>query len=139
MWRLVILMMTAALASPAYADPQARSIGEIVVTEGLAMHRERGLHPEKPSPAFTEAATHRSQVLQDVRAVLNTGDSETVTRFTTGTGPSGVKGEAYYTAWQVVGFWLAHGETVAEIARVKEADAPARVAEAIDLMLKEPR
>jgi hypothetical protein len=138
MWRLVILV-TAALAGPAHADPMPRSIAEIVVAEGQAMHRDRSLHPEKPGPDFAEAAAHRSQVLQDVRAVLGASDSETVTRFTSGKGPAGITGEAYYTAWQVVAFWLAHGETPTEIARVKETDAPERVREAINLMLKESR
>ncbi len=137
MWRPVI-WVTAVLACPAHADP-ARSIAEIVVTDGLAMHADRAVHPEKPGPDFAAAAARRAQVLQDVRAVLSAADSGTVQRFTTGIGPSGIKGEADYTAWQVVAFWLAHGETVTEIARVKKTDAPARVAEAIDLMLKEPR
>ncbi len=138
MWRFVI-WMTAALAAQVHAEPPARSIAEIVMDQGLAMHRERGLHPDKPGPDFSDAAANRTGILQDVRAVLNADDAETVKRFTVGIGPSGVKGEAYYTAWQVTGFWLAHGETLAEIARVKKADAPARVAEAIDLMLKEQR
>jgi hypothetical protein len=138
MWRFVI-PVTAALAVPTYADPMPRSIAEIVMTEGLAMHQERGLHPERPGPDFAEAAAHRAEVLRDVLAVLAASDSETVSRFTSGKGPTGIAGEAYYTAWQVVGFWLAHGETHAEIARIKAADAPARVGEAIDLMLKEQR
>jgi hypothetical protein len=138
MWRFVVAM-TAALALPAYADPAPRSIAEIVMTEGLAMHRERALHPDKPGPDFAEAAAHRARILRDVSAVLNASDRETVERFTSSTGPSGIKGEACYTAWQVTSFWLAHGETLTEIARVKAADAPARVAEAIDLMLKEQR
>jgi len=74
------------------------------------------------------------EILRDIRAVLGARDSETVSRFTSGT-----NGAADYVAWEVTGFWLAHGETLDEIARVKESDAPARVGEAIDLMLKEQR
>lgn len=136
--RLAAGLAAALLTLPSHADP-ARSVAEIVVAEGLAMHLDRAVHPDKPAPDFPEAAAHRSQILQDVRAVLAADDSETAKRFTSGTGPSGIKGEAYYAAWQVTGFWLAHGETLAEIAHVKESDAPARVAEAIDLMLKERR
>jgi hypothetical protein len=124
-----------------------RSIGETVMAEGLAMRVARSLYPEKPDTEFVEArpgwfaeaTTHRAQILQDVRAALNASDGATVMRFTMDKGPAGIEREAYYAAWEVVGFWLAHGETFAEIARVKEADAPARVGEAIDLMLKEPR
>ncbi len=125
--RLAAGLAAALFALAAHADP-ARNIAEIVVTEGLAMHQDRALHPDRPGPDFAEAAAHRSQILQDVRAVLAANESETVKC-----------SEVDYTAWQVVGFWLAHGETFAEIAQIKEADAPARVGEAINLMLKERR
>ena len=133
-----VIPVTAALALPAYAGPP-HSIAGIVIAEGLAMRAERGLHPDKPGPDFAEAAAHRTQILQDVRAVLDAGDAGTVQRFTVGKGPSGIAGEAYYTAWQVTGFWLAHGVTLTEISRIEDQDAPARVGEAIDLMLKEKR
>ena len=126
--RLAAGLATALLSLPAHADTP-RSIAKIVVDEGLAMHRDRALHPDAPLPDFAEAAARRSQILQDVRAVLSVSAERT----------SLDAGEIHYTAWQVTGFWLAHGETLAEIARVKQKDAPARVAEAIDLMLKEQR
>ncbi len=135
MIRLATGLAAFGLALPAHAA----TVAEIVVSDGLAMRAERSLHPDRPGPDFTEAEAHRAQILQDVRAVLDADDPETVQRFTSGKGPAGVAGEARYAAWQVTGFWLAHGVTVAEISRIKGMNAPARVAEAIALMLKEPR
>jgi len=127
--RRAALALAAILAiASAQADPAPPTIAEIVVTEGLAMRAERNAHPDRPGPDFAEA--HRTRILSDVRAALTARDPGTVARVTT---------ETRYAGWQVTGFWLAHGETVAEIAQVKGRDAPARVAEAIDLMLKEPR
>jgi hypothetical protein len=124
-----------------------RSIGETVLAEGLAMRVARGLFPAEPETDFVEsrpgwfadANAKRGRILVDVRAVLNDSDRATVTRFTAGTGPAGVEREAYYVAWLVTGYWLSHGETYAEIAHVKEQDAPTRVAEAIDKLLMEGR
>ena len=45
-------------------------------------------------------------------------------RFTMGKGPSGLEREAYYAGWLVVGYWLEHGTTFAEIARIPEAEMP---------------
>ena len=46
-------------------------------------------------------------------------------------GPSGLELEAYYVGWLVVGYWLDRGMTFAEIARIPEADMPARVNDAL--------
>jgi hypothetical protein len=123
------------------------TIGETVLAEGLAMRVARTLFPDRPENDFVEARpgwlaeadAKRGRILLDVRSVLNDKDGDTVTRFTMGQGPAGLEREAYYAAWLVTGYWLAHGETFAEIARVKEPDAPTRVAEAIDKLLLEQK
>ncbi len=124
-----------------------RTIGETVLAEGLAMRVARSLFPDRPETDFVEARTgwlseantQRGRILLDVRAVLNEKNADTLPRFTMETGPSGIEREAYYVAWLVTGYWLSHGETFAEIARVKEENAPTRVAEAIDKLLLEMR
>ena len=123
-----------------------RNVGAAVIGEGLAMRVARGLFPAAPETDVTETRpgwmvtgdAKRNAILRDIRVALNDSDAETVSRFTAGTGPAGLEREAYYVGWQVTGYWLAHGETLGEIAHVKERDAPARVAEAIDKMLMEP-
>jgi hypothetical protein len=147
--RLIVaaaLFATTAQAQPA-PDRTGHTIGALVLKQGLAMRLARARNPQMPDIAFVEtrpgwfaqANARRTQILQDIRAALNADNAATLTRLTAGPGPAGIEREIDYAGWQVVGFWLAHGETFAEIARVKENDAPARVAEAIDLMLKEPR
>ena len=129
--RLLCLAAAFAFAAiTARADPVPRPFAAVVIAAGLKLRTDRAAHPDHPTPDFAAADARRAQILQSVRTALSATDAETAARLTD---------EARYAGWQVVGFWLAHGESFAEIARVKEADAPARVAEAIDLMLKEPR
>ena len=123
-----------------------RTIAETVLSEGLAMRAAQHLYPERPAASFVEMSSEpgwlakadaiRPRILRDVRTALSSESSEDVMRFTMGVGPAGIDREAYYVGWTVVGYWLAHGMTYAEIARIKEADAPARVGAAIDEMLK---
>ncbi len=68
-------------------------------------------------------------------ASLPSDKSEHVMRFTMGKGPSGLEREAYYAGWLVVGYWLEHGTTFAEIARIPEAEMPKRVDAAIQKLL----
>lgn len=37
--------------------------------------------------------------------------------------PTGIDRKAYYAVWKVVGYWLSHGLTYADITRTPEADA----------------
>ena len=138
--------MAALALSHGNADAAKPTVGAIVVADGIKMRIERQQFPDRPdyeifrtSPGWlAEASAKRNQILRDVRDVLSESDSDTVSRFTAGKGPAGLDREAHYAAWQVAGYWLSHGETFAEIAHVREEDAPARVAEAIDKMLAEP-
>ncbi len=139
---MVRLAVVAALLVAPAAHAEQRSIGKIVLAEGLAL---RVAHQHSPGRPFTEArpgwfaeaASKRAQILHDVRAAVNDSDGAAVAALTTGIGPAGVEREADYAAWIVTGYLLAHGETYAEIAHVSAKDAPARVGEAIDKMLLE--
>jgi len=121
-----------------------RSIGTTALTEGLAMRVTQQLlphhHPEayyvEARPGwFAEAAKLRDGILKDVREAVESDKSEDVMRFTMGKGPSGIEREAYYAGWVVVGYWLDHGMTMAEIARIPEKDMPRRVGETLDTLL----
>lgn len=125
-----------------------RSIGETVLAEGLATRTAQHLYPDRPATSFVEtpdepgwlerATSKRRQILKDVRAVVAITDSDQVMRFTMGVGPAGLDREAYYAAWLVCGYWLSHGRTYADIARIPEADAPKEVRRALDELLAEP-
>jgi hypothetical protein len=73
--------------------------------------------------------------LKDIVPVLASDKSDDVMRFTMGKGPSGLEREAYYAGWLVVGYWLEHGMTFADIARIPEKEMPQRVNEVIEKLL----
>ncbi len=137
------LALSSAMALAAQSN---RDIAGLIIAEGL---KARAAHDQSPdSPVATlfampadwldAAKDRRTPILLDIRAVLRRKDEGTIRTFTLAAGPAGVKGEALYAAWIITGYWLAHGETYGEIARVEQKDAPARVAEVIDKMLAEP-
>jgi len=120
-----------------------RSIGATVLQEGLAQHVSREVLPGRPDTYYTErtpgwlAANHakRVAILNGVKPVLATSDGETVFRFTIGQGATGSEREAYYVGWIVVQHLRDQGMTLAQIARIPEADSPRVVARAIEEML----
>jgi hypothetical protein len=121
-----------------------RTIGTTVLTEGLAMRVSQKLLPGHPETYYVEghpgwfdqATKLRKRILTDVQKVLRSDKSEDVMRFTMGKGPSGLEREAYYAGWLVVGYWLDHGKTFDQIARIPEKEMPTQVASAIDDLLK---
>ena len=124
-----------------------RSVGTIVVTEGLASRVTQVLFPKRPetdSIEFTrgwlkEAEEHRTQILKGIRPFLTSDKPDDIQRFTMGPGPAGLEREAYYTGWLVVGDWLAHGMSFSEIARIPEKEMPQRVAAQIETLMTETK
>lgn len=126
-----------------------RSIGETALAEGLAMRATQGLYPNLPATTFVEtpdepgwlakATAKRSRIFQDIERSADSSQSADVLRYTMGTGPAGIDREAYYAGWEVVGYWLEHGLSYADIARIPEAEAPARVRAALAQMTAHPR
>jgi len=124
-----------------------RTVGETALDLGLALRVTQHLYPDRSTASFLEIASesgwlakakaNRSAVLRDVRTAVASDRSEDVMRFTMGKGPSGLDREAYYAGWVVVGYWLQHGMTFAQIARIPEGEAPTMVRTAIDSMLTE--
>ena len=123
-----------------------RTIGTIVITEGLAMRVSQILSPGKPDSAYTEyrtgwyrmAVAKKSEILQDVRRVAYSDSLNDIMQFTMGQGPAGLEREAYYAGWVIVGFLLQHGRPASEIARIPEKDMPAITIKIIDSILKTP-
>lgn len=123
-----------------------RSIGETVLSEGLAMRVAQRLYPRRPTASFVEtpdepgwlrvAENKRREILADVGNAAASSDSDDVMRFTMGRGPSGIDREAYYVGWVVTDYWLHHGRSFADIARIPESQAPDEVRNAIDAILR---
>ena len=124
-----------------------RTVGTIVLTEGLASRVTQKLFPNRPetdSIEFTprwlkQAELHRVEILRGIRPFLVSDKPEDIERFTFGPGPAGFEREGYYAGWLVVGHWLAHGMSFGEIARIPENDMPKRVAAEIDTLLAGPK
>jgi hypothetical protein len=115
-----------------------------MLQEGLAMHVTREVFPGLTVQTYVSAAPgwwEKSQamerpILQDLRGKLALSDSATVMGVTMGTAKvSGLNREAYYGGWRVVEQMRKDGLSLAEIARIPEADMPARVETALDELL----
>jgi hypothetical protein len=120
-----------------------RTVGTTILTEGLAMRVTQKLNPGFPDTEIVsgrpgwlaEADGKRIAILKDVQGVLGSNSPQDVGRYSYGTGQAGIEREGYYAGWLVVGYWLDHGMSFADIARIPEAEMPARVGEAIQKLL----
>jgi hypothetical protein len=120
-----------------------RTVGATVLTEGLAMRVTQSLNPDLSTRAvieeragwLAEADGKRLAILKDIQGVLNSNSRDDVRRYTVGKGPAGIEREAYYVGWLVLGYWLEQGLSFGDIARIPEAQMPARVGEVIQKLL----
>lgn len=120
-----------------------RSIAATMMQEGLAMHVAREVTPGHPDAAYVEYSPgwwasvqpRKAEILKGVVPALSAKDGETVFRFTMGTGPTGMQREAYAAGWFVIDHLRGKGMTLAQIARIAEAEMPATVQRAIEEML----
>lgn len=106
-------------------------LGETILTVGLAMRGTEHLLPGHTSSLYTwrpnewlRQCLRRSRIiLKGIQPYLARSDSDNTTRFTYGTGMTGLKSEAYCAAgWVLVGNLLHDGYTYADLARLPEAD-----------------
>jgi hypothetical protein len=87
-----------------------RTVGAIVLTEGLASRVSQKLFPDRPetdSIEFTrgwlkQAEQHRVEILRGIRPFLMSDKPDDIERFTIGPGPTGLEREAYYVGWLVI-------------------------------------
>jgi hypothetical protein len=59
-------------------------------------------------------------ILNGIRPFLTRADPRTTTRFTYGTGTTGLESEAYCAGWILVGDLLERGSAFAQLARIPE-------------------
>lgn len=111
-----------------------RPIAEIVLEEGLALQVSKQLVPGKKDEAYIEMGVgqgwlqschdHRTEILTGISPSLCDSRSETVGKFTLGTGTSGHNREAYYAGWEFVGAELEKGVTFKQLASIEQKDIP---------------
>jgi hypothetical protein len=122
-----------------------RTIGTTIVTEGLAMRVTQKLFPGHPDSDFTDyspgwlaaISKHKTEVLKNIQPFLFSDNTNDIMRFTMGKDKLGFERQAYYVGWIVVGYWLKHGKSFAEIARIPENEMPAQVQKTIAIILNE--
>ena len=122
-----------------------RSIGATILQEGLAVHVARELNPGRATMAdyiehrpgwWAGISARKAEVLRGILPMLTRQDGETVFRFTVGEGTTGFDREAYAAGWWVVEQLRARGMSLAQIARIPEAEMVRVAEEAINNMLE---
>jgi hypothetical protein len=123
-----------------------RSVAATMLQEGLAMEVSREVAPGQPLEAYlsnrpgwvAEARAKDRVILAGLKDKLAASDSEAVSSVTIRKGAkSGVEREAYWGGWRVVTRMRQDGMSLAEIARIPEAEMPARVGQVLDELLAE--
>ncbi|MBV8636521.1 MAG: hypothetical protein JO322_00410 [Candidatus Eremiobacteraeota bacterium] len=105
-------------------------LGQTIFLEGLAMRSASRAFPGYSDAAFTEMPDDRgwlrqcllekNAVLLGARKHLSESGPAVTTRFTFGTGTTGMHREAYCAAWIVFGALLRHGVALSQLAAIPE-------------------
>lgn len=109
-----------------------RTIASTIIQEGLAMHVSKYLVPGYPDEAYTEhkegwlqaCKKKRLKILEGIYPYLSESSSETVTKFTFGTGTTNTEREAYFAGWEMIEYRLDQGYTFKPIANIQEQNLP---------------
>jgi hypothetical protein len=124
----------------------AAPLGETILTVGLAMRGAQHILPGAPLTRYTWRSARwlagcgrdSRGILRGIRPFLAASSPTVTTRFTYGTGTTGLASEAYCAGWIVVGHMLATGWTFPAIAHVPEEHMPTLVRSQIDATLQTP-
>ena len=109
-----------------------RTIGSLVLQEGLATQVSKYLIPGKEDKHYVEhkdgwfdsCQSKREQILNGIFPYLNDSTTETLVKFTFGTGTTNTEREAYFAGWEIVSALLEEGITFKEIASIQETQIP---------------
>jgi dienelactone hydrolase len=122
-----------------------QTIATLAFTEGLAMRATQDLHPNAPEYSYVSLApdwfdsckeTHE-EVLEGMIPHLLDSGQEAITRFTYGTGSTGLTREAYCGGWYAVGYLLRHGWTFKSLAHLDRAQIDALMVTVVPLASEE--
>jgi hypothetical protein len=102
----------------------AQSLGELVISEGVAMRVVQRLVPGRPEYTYVAhaqawldtARTRRNAILNGIRDNAADAGAASVQRFTFGEGTTGLSREAYYAGWEIVGELIRSGMSFHDIA-----------------------
>jgi hypothetical protein len=116
-----------------------QSLGELVVSEGVAMRVVQALRPGRPEYTYVAhsqewldtARTRRTAILNGILEHVADSGNAVVQRFTFGQGTTGLTREAYYAGWEIVGELLRSGMPFHDIATTPPARFPALIGKAV--------
>lgn len=116
-----------------------QSLGELVISEGVAMRVVQALVPGRPEYYYVAhaqewldtARARRNAILDGVRDHTADVGADAVQRFTFGQGTTGLSREAYYAGWEIVGELLRNGMSFHDIATTPPTRFPALIGQAV--------
>jgi hypothetical protein len=116
-----------------------QSLGELVISEGVAMRVVQALVPGRPEYYYVAhaqewldtARTRRNAILDGVREHATDVGADAVQRFTFGRGTTGLSREAYYAGWEIVGELLRGGMSFHDIATTPPSRFQALIGQAV--------
>src|ERR1700680_807690 len=116
-----------------------QSLGELVLSEGVAMRVAEALVPGRPEYSYVAhkqewldtARARRNTILNGIRDHVSDAGAAAVQRFTFGEGTTGLSREAYYAGWEIVGELLRGGMSFHDLATTPPARFPALIGQAV--------
>lgn len=116
-----------------------QSLGELVISEGVAMRVAEALVPGRPEYSYVAhkqewldtARARRNAILDGIRDHLADSGTAVVQRFTFGGGTTGLPREAYYAGWEIVGELRRTGMSFHDIATTAPSGFPVLVRRAV--------
>jgi hypothetical protein len=116
-----------------------QSLGELVISEGVAMRVVQALVPGRPEYYYVAhaqewldtARIRRNAILDGVRDHTADVGAAAVQRFTFGQGTTGLSREAYYAGWEIVGELLRSGMSFHDIATTPPSRFQALIGRAV--------
>lgn len=112
-----------------------RSLAFLLLQEGLAMRMSFEQIPGyevavyvSHQPGWYELAIQKhSEIVHAMQSELFHSDSDTLYKYTMGSGNTGIEREAYYVGWNIVGKLLQEGYSFSELMRLNEKEVDSLV------------
>lgn len=109
-----------------------KSIGSLILQEGLAMQVSKHLVTGKEDEAYIEhkegwfraCKKQTDEIIKGILPYIEDSSPESSYQFTFGTGATGNEREAYFVGWELASRLLKAGKSFKEIASIKEVDLP---------------
>jgi hypothetical protein len=110
-----------------FSGAYVTTIAQLLMSEGLAMRVTEKLVPGYPEALYTSAQSdtwlsdanaRRTSILRGVQQHLADSTATAMSDFTFGTGTTGLRREAYYAGWVIVGELEKEGFALADLAKL---------------------